>query len=262
MICNEVMELAPLYWTNELDAARTAAFREHILACAECKEAMDEQYSLDSCLRETVLAEPVNTHNLEARVLHAIAEPPAPIRMRGPLWRVASVAAAAVLLLTAFFVYRTITNSRVVAKVYADAADDHRDEVIQQQPRKWLTDQERIAALAERHGVSITTLSSMAPAGYHLDRARVCRLNGRSYLHVVYSGTKGAQEYSAFLRKRDGETLPGSVHEKSNGKEIYVATRGTDHVAGVQSADLTAFIVTDLPGDAALHEAEFVASVF
>jgi hypothetical protein len=261
MICNEIMELAPLYWTNELDAARLAAFREHILVCAECKEAMDEQHALDSSLRETVLAEPVNTHNLEARVLHAIAEPPAPIRMRGPLWRVASIAAAAVLLLTTFFVYRTISNSRV-AKVYADAADDHRDEVIQQQPRKWLTDQERIAALAERHGVSIATLSSMAPAGYHLDRARVCRLNGRSYLHVVYSGTKGAQEYSAFLRKRDGESLPGSVHEKSNGKEIHVATRGADHVAGVQSADLTAFIVTDLPGDAALHEAEFVASVF
>lgn len=261
MNCNEIAELAPLYSTKELDAPRMAAFRAHLSQCAGCANSIEEQEALFSQVRETVLSEPANAQPIAARVLRAIAEDQKPAWSWRPLWRVASLAAAAAVLLGAIFMYRAISN-RPIARVYADAAEDHRDEVIQQQPRKWLTDQERISELAERHGVSITLLSSLAPAGYHLNRARVCRLNGRAYLHVVYSAADGVQEYSALLRKRDGETLPGRRREVVNGKDIHVASQGNDHVAAVQSNQYTLFVVTDLPGDAALHEAEFVASVF
>ena len=261
MNCNEIAELAPLYSTKELDAPRMAAFRAHLSECAECAHAIEEQEALFSELREAVLSEPANTQPIETRVMRAIAEGRKPVWTLSPLWRVASIAAAAAVLVAAVFLFRVITN-RPIARVYADAAEDHRDEVIQQQLRKWLTDQERISEMAERHNVSATLLSSLAPVGYHLSQARVCRLNGRSYLHLVYSAGEGAQEYSLFLRKRDGETLPGRARAKVNGKEVFSATDGKDHVAGVQSSQLTAFVVTDLPGDAALHEAEFIASVF
>ena len=261
MNCIDIAELAPLYSTHELDVARMAAFRAHLADCAGCARLVQEQETLDSQLREAVMAEPVNAQPIEARVMRAIAEQPAPARPRVSLWRVASFAAAAAVLVAAFFIYRAIPNGPL-PRVYADAAEDHRDEVIQRQPRRWLTDQERISELAARRGVSSTLLTSLAPAGYHLDRARVCSLNGRSYLHVVYSAADGAQEYSAFLRKRDGENLPGRVRTTVSGKQIHVANEGKDHVAAVQSSQFTAFIVTDLPGDAALHEAEFVASVF
>lgn len=261
MNCNEIAELAALYSTNELDAPRMAAFRAHLKDCTDCSRAMEEQEALFAQLREAVLAEPANTQPLEARVMRAIAEDRKSARAWVSLWRVASFAAAAAILLGAIFMYRAISN-RPIERVYADAAEDHRDEVIQQQPRKWLTDQERIAELAERRNVSATLLSSLAPVGYHLSQARVCRLNGRSYLHLVYSAGEGVEEYSLFLRKRDGETLPGRARAKVNGKDVYTATDGKDHVAGVQSSQLTAFVVTDLPGDAALHEAQIVASVF
>ncbi|HET9399759.1 MAG TPA: zf-HC2 domain-containing protein [Candidatus Acidoferrales bacterium] len=261
MNCTDIAELSPLYSTHELDMPRMAAFRAHLAECADCARLIQEQEALDLQLREAVLAEPANTQPIEARVMRAISEEPAPARPRVSLWRLASFAAAAAVLVATIFIYRAIPHGPL-PRVFADAAEDHRDEVIQRQPRRWLTDQERISELAARRGVSATLLTSLAPAGYHLDRARVCSLNGRSYLHVVYSAADGAQEYSAFLRKRDGENLPGRARTTVAGKQIHVATDGKDHVAAVQSSQLTAFIVTDLPGDAALHEAEFVASVF
>ncbi len=97
----------------------------------------------------------------------------------------------------------------------------------------------------------------MTPPGYQLERAKLCKLDGRIYLHLVYAGEQG--EFSAFVRPRDVQTLHGSVTETSSGKRIYESDRGPAHVAGLQSAHLTAFVVTDQPGDSVMRLAESVA---
>ena len=51
-----------------------------------------------------------------------------------------------------------------VARVYADAATDHRMEVVEQQPRHWMTDPAAIAALGEKLGISDAVPPELAAA--------------------------------------------------------------------------------------------------
>jgi len=51
----------------------------------------------------------------------------------------------------------------------------------------------------------VEAVAKVAPQGYELNRARLCMLDGRVYLHLVYAGNAG--EFSVFLRQRSTEVL-------------------------------------------------------
>jgi hypothetical protein len=134
----------------------------------------------------------------------------------------------------------------------ADAARDHRVEVVEHQRRTWLTDAAVIEALAERRGLSAPGAEAIAPAGYRLERGKLCRLGGRVFLHLVYSN--GAREFSFYLRDSSpSETFPGTARTIGN------LNLGREHVAQVPSARFTALVVTDESQDAARDIARFTA---
>jgi anti-sigma factor RsiW len=260
--CSDVIELAPLHFSGELDAHHAGAFAAHLECCPACALRIRQQAELDARLRDAVFAETLDAdtaaleHAVHARI---VAEFPAAARHgaahnRHTSWILA--AAAALLLLVSGFAYRSVVTSRA-ARVYADAATDHQDEVVLHAHRTWLSQPSAIAALAQSRGVPKELPVLLTPPGYQLERAKLCKLDGQVYLHLVYAGQQG--EFSAFVRPRDMQTLHGSVAETSSGKRIYESGRGPAHVAGMQSAHLTAFVVTDQPGDSVMKLAESVA---
>ncbi len=143
-----------------------------------------------------MLAEELDTRRLDARIRRHITG-------RRAIRRWIGIAAAVVvaLVLTAL-VYRFTAGA---GSVYAAAARDHRSEVILHQHRTWFTDRASLESLAAREGVARSVVFNLAPAGYHLDRAKFCRLAGNVFLHLVYSD--GTQEFSVFLRSRDGSDV-------------------------------------------------------
>ncbi|HXN65938.1 MAG TPA: zf-HC2 domain-containing protein [Candidatus Acidoferrales bacterium] len=261
MNCSDIAELAPLQFSGELDPSHAAAFAAHLEGCPACALRIRQQAELDVRLREAVLAETLDAdaaaleHAVHARI---VAELPAAARhgARDLRTRWILAAAAALLLLAGGFAYRSVVSSRA-ARVYADAAADHQDEVVLHAHRAWLSEPSAIAALAQSRGVPEGLPELLTPPGYQLERAKLCKLDGQVYLHLVYAGEQG--EFSAFVRPRDMQTLHGSVAETSSGKPIYESGRGPAHVAGMQSAHLTAFVVTDQPGDSVMRLAESVA---
>jgi anti-sigma factor RsiW len=237
MNCAAVLNLAPLYLTGELEPERAGEVAAHIKDCASCARELGQQKALDALLRETVLAEVVDSSRVERNVRKLVG---APVGQRsGRRWMFAVAGLAAALLLAVF-----LMRAR---PVYAAAAKDHRIEIVELQPRRWSTDRAAIAALALRQGVSETVLEGIAPAGYHLEQGKICVLEARKFLHLVYGD--GAGRVSVFLRPADRVE---AVHAESHGAE---------HVAGFQDQKWNALFVTEESGDAAVRFARSAAAV-
>ena len=75
MNCSEFTELAPLYFSGELDARHAAELSEHLKSCRNCATEFDEQALLDTRLRTAVMADEADSSAIEARVLAQIAAP-------------------------------------------------------------------------------------------------------------------------------------------------------------------------------------------
>jgi anti-sigma factor RsiW len=260
--CNDILELAPLYIAGELDPKRAAEFDVHLRACPACMRELETQGRLDARLREVLVADDVDVSRVNRRVRELIAAESAAglvsqmrsTRRARRRWMTAALGiAAAVLLLAA--VHLVLPGH--VARVYADAAADHRLEVVQQHPRAWVTDPAKIAALAAARGITDSVPLTLAP-GYHLERARVCWLDGRFFFHAVYSD--GTREFSLYLRPRDGRFLPGAIRGIADGRFLHASSANSEHVSSFETSRLTAMVVTDQSADAALRLAKSVSA--
>ncbi len=259
MNCSDIAQLTPLYLALELDRERAGAFDAHLKSCPSCMQELERQARLDAELREAVAWEPVDAGSVERRVRERIAAEAGVGARRSPLprrWVVAAIGVAAALLLVAAG-YRGLLGPRV-APVYADAALDHRLEVVQKAPRPWKVDASEVAALAETQGIPMSVPVALGSGAYRLERAKLCFLDGRIFLHLVYSD--GTQEFSVYLRQRGAESLPGRARETDNGRVLHTSNSGNEHVASLQTDHLTVVVVTEQSPDAALRLARFAAT--
>jgi Putative zinc-finger len=261
MNCKELAELSPLYLAGELDGVHSAGFEIHLRTCATCATEIEQQKDLDALLCDGVLAEQIDTSALDVRVRQTLqAEREAKLdshsstSSRGNWLTIAAVIALAAI---AGLGYRYRVGS-AVAPVYAAVVHDHQVEVVEHAHRPWVSDSAVIQLLAAKQGVSEGSFAALAPANYHLERAKLCPLDGNTYLHLVYSD--GTHELSVFLHQGDIAPLPGSERESANGRALHTASIGHDYLAGFQSDRLTALVVTDQSAPAALDAARTVAS--
>lgn len=260
MNCAEIARLAPLYITGELEPARAAEFDAHLKTCPACMQELERQSRLDSRLREEILGEETNAFWVDRRVRELITAEaegqllPQPPRSGRP-WKAAVLAIAAATIL-AIGGYRALSTH--VARVYADAAEDHRTEIVEGQPRRWLTDPAQIAALAAQQGIGSAALVSLESGPYRLVRGKICFIDHKIFLHLVYSD--GSQQFSVFLRQRYA-ALSGNVHEISNGKPLCTSDLDHEHVASFETGQLVALIVADQSSDSALKFARFASAV-
>jgi anti-sigma factor RsiW len=216
MNCREIEEIAPLYLSGELEEDRRALFRAHLAQCRSCAVEMDRQVAFD------------------ARVLDAVSEMPdatavgRAVRRRIVRERVLRFAAVAAAVVFAAFLGYWALRPAPVSRLYADAALDHRLEVMEHQPRRWRTDPAEIDKLAARY--ELTNLAALAPEGYRLEHAKMCGIDGKPALHLVY--TDGRREVSVYLRIRDGGE-----------KGLREVSVGLEHLAGFGTERLEAVVV-------------------
>jgi anti-sigma factor RsiW len=259
MNCSDITEFAPLYIAAELDSQRASEFDAHLKTCPACMAELETQARLDARFREALLAKDVNVSRVNRRIRELIAADssgsavPQSQPRRGRWMTAVMGIAAAFLLLAAGY----LLVPGHIARVYADAATDHQLEVVEQRPRPWITDPAAIAALAEKQGISDSVPLEL-PSGYRLEHAKVCQLDGRFYLHLVYSD--GSREFSLFLRRRDGQQLTGAIRGFANGRFLRASNTGSEHIASFETSRLTAMVATDQPADVALHLAKVVSA--
>ncbi len=234
MNCEDIRELSPLWHTNELEGPRHDEFASHLAACPECAAEIACQQATDEALRVAVAAESTSfsasVRNVEERVVRQITA------QRFPRWFVPGAIAAAALVAAAILLPNLHHAIPVNPRIFADAARDHTVEVLQQAPRHWRTDAVEIAELEKSQGVPDADVKAIEATGYRLARAKVCRLNGAPYMHLVYA--QGNREFSVYLRARGDQS-------------VAEADSATDnlHLASFTRGRLQAVIVSDASKD-------------
>jgi anti-sigma factor RsiW len=241
MNCGEVNELSPLWHSGELDKSSQRKFDAHLAECPDCAAELRAQWSGDARLRDAIAAEPADTRELEQGVMRRIAQE------RARRWLAPGVTAAvAAALLAAVLVWNAHRAPPVNPAILADAARDHTVEVVNQAPRRWRTEPADIAALESAQGVSDADVRAIEATGYRLQRAKVCRLGGTPYMHLVYA--KNGREFSVYMKVRGAKAIGDSE-----------ATAGTLQMASFARGRVQAVIVTSAPqGECAkfAHDAE------
>jgi hypothetical protein len=173
---------------------------------------------LDARLLKALSQETLDTTRIEQRVRHEISS---------TRWKRRLLIAAG--LITVFAVsYGWV---RHVPKLYADAARDHQVEVVNQQPRRWRLGAADIETVTAPSGLSFAQAAALAPAGYSLERAKNCGLDGQRMLHLVF--TNGAQKYSVYVRP----------HQSAKAG-VRVLRQSTEEVAGFETGRFQAVVVT------------------
>jgi hypothetical protein len=180
----------------------------------------DEFPEIDSRLRDAYAEEPVESSGLEIALQKEIGR----LQRRRLAQQFTGAAAVCAVVFGSYWVVRPTPEPRL----FADAARDHRIEVVQKASRHWRTADTDVDTLIARFGVRRQRL--VLP-GYQLLRAKVCMLDGRRVLHLVY--TDLSAEYSLFLMP-DVTAIP--LTESSDGAE---------RVAGFHSGRASGLVVGD-----------------
>jgi hypothetical protein len=245
MNCSETRFVMPLYLSSELDATPMADFELHVQGCGPCGRELEYARYGDELLRDACMEQPVDALGLRERVLSEISKS-MPRRQFSLRRRAYSLSVAAVLLLvtTVGVIYFTFYygSSRTI---YADAAVDHYNEVVQHPSiGGWRETPQEIRAFVRQELGDSGFLDNLAPSGYRLTRARHCDLPGEAYVHLVYENDM--REISIYVQRKDSE-LPGATEETVNGCALHAASINKFEIAGFQSQKYTVVVVSDLP---------------
>ncbi len=182
---------------------------------------------LDQRVRDAVLAEPLDTTPLERSIRERIRRP------LWPRWAVA-IAAGIAIIIAGGLAYRALFHPKTPPLCIA-AAQDHRREIVNREPRRWLTNLSDIQSLAEKQAVPGAAIAALETTGYRLQRARLCFLKRQIFLHLVY--TKDGEELSVYLRPRGSDSpFDGEVRE---------ASVDLENLAYFQTARMTAVFVDE-----------------
>jgi anti-sigma factor RsiW len=225
MICGDIEELAPLWHSGELDGARQAAFDAHVATCQECAGSLREQKAADAHLRKALASEHVDTRALDQQIMRQIA------RERFRRWVMTGTAVAAVAV-AAVALASVNRRAPMNPAIFADAARDHRTEIMEHRPRRWRTEPADIAAIETSQKISDVDVKAIEATGYHLRQAKICGLGGSPYVHLVYA--KDGHEFSVYMKARTGQALPD---EKSNTGDLQLASFARGRVQAVVVSD-------------------------
>jgi anti-sigma factor RsiW len=156
--CDGIRTLAPLYLSGEMEPKDRDAFEAHLASCPVCASKIAEDRKLDAALRSALDGFAPDTGRLERVVRRKVSMD----RSRRHWARAGAIAAAAALLTAAAIAWQAWTRP---PRWYADAALDHRKEVIEGQPRHWRYSPSELARLAEQNELHLAQATGMAIPG-------------------------------------------------------------------------------------------------
>ncbi|HVW10172.1 MAG TPA: zf-HC2 domain-containing protein [Bryobacteraceae bacterium] len=226
MNCGDFEELAPLWHSGELDSEQRREFDAHVSGCAACAAELREDAVIDERLREIVQAEPADTRAIEDQVRRRIG------REKTLRWAIPGLLAAAALI--AMVLWRAPKAPQPAPPIFADAARDHTAELINHVPRRWRADPSEIAVIEKSQGIEDADVKALEATGYKLERARICRLGGAPWIHLVYA--RDGREFSVYMRVNGDHPVPEAASSSGN---LQLASFAHGHVQAV--------IVTDAP---------------
>lgn len=248
--CADVLDRLPEYLADALQPPQSDDVAAHLECCPDCAMALATERRLDQLVSRAVSDAAPSSAGLQYRIAeHVAGRPP----VRAQWWRMAAVAAAVASMALGLAIWRGVSGYQV-HMLCADAADDHHTEITLREARRWRTAPQEISDLAKRELGSGEVPQTIEGENLALARARVCRLRGARYMHLVYGG--GAREVSVFLAlDKPGQTLnrsgmPTPIHDERD-LGVDVSTFRLGNLVVVVASDITAGLSTQVANELA-----------
>ena len=227
--CERTRDLLGLYADNELEGLPTSQIAAHLEQCARCHRELEIIQS-----QKRLLASAIKNSSYDTTLLRASIEA-ATIRRRSfplsnvnllsvPAW---SLAVSLILLigLGSIYFYRRFETAQPNS-LYLAAANDHRTRSAASDAADWVQSESAITEKASAFLKMNMRLPRSIGSDYSLARARLCQLNGKSFLHVVYEAPDGSTA-SLFICPHGG-ALPSGQRTLTLDSRTLELTRTSD----------------------------------
>jgi anti-sigma factor (TIGR02949 family) len=265
------------YLSNELSVETNHEVMKHLEACAACSEELGARMRVRHLLRHAVESEaaPVVLRRRIASRIHE-SEPPRSFHWFAPRWTFAAAAAAAIILGTVATLHwraNRLYDDRAAQDAYIRAIDarlprivavgmaDHLHcAVFRRFPQAYPQDPIAVQDLGPQFVRLVAMVKERMPGEYRVVMAHRCSYAGRHYVHFVLKS--GSNLVSLVItEKRPGESF-GEMRSNAGPElpvPVYQAGVKSFAVAGFESQDYWAFVVSDLDQQKNLQLAENVA---
>ena len=191
--CKTTIPLIGLYADNELESLATSEVAEHLEQCVQCRRELEVIQR-----QKRLLAEGVKSAQYNATALRTSIEAATVRAASFPFWsfhisRARTLKISAVVILLAFislYFYQFIGNVRANS-LYQAAARDHTLCSKASDATDWAQSDSAIEEKAKNFLEMEMSLPRRTASDYILVRARLCQLNGKNFLHLVYETPDG-----------------------------------------------------------------------
>ncbi|HWQ36564.1 MAG TPA: zf-HC2 domain-containing protein [Blastocatellia bacterium] len=258
--CERIRRSLDAYLSNELPSENRREIQQHLEKCAGCLAEFEIRERLRTRLKEAVSNEVIPA-GLEDRVRRRLRSAPSVTH-----W---FYAAAAVLLLTfgGALAVRYLNEQRSGAMLADNAAvemqplTEHAAQVLKIGAGDHVYcaydhgNRERVFTLAEmteKMGPYIELVSvaqRQAPADYKVTVAHRCHYQGREFVHLLLKNQAGNVLSVILTRKQDAESLMAGAAHQAGKIQMYQAQLQNFSVAGFETGNYLAFVISDLSDD-------------
>jgi len=265
--CERIQSHLDSYLSNELLVETSHEVLRHLDTCADCVQALEDRKRVRKMLRSAVESEPVPVH-LRERIRSEIRRTRTGFHFPIPRsnWAFA-VAASLVLVLSGWVGFR-VWNLRTAAvvseaneRILTMGVSDHVTCAMDHgMYRKRFTFEQMSRALGREYAGLVSLVNEKVRADYEIAVAHRCTVNQRNFVHLIL--TKDDAVVSLVITKKSGEAFPQSgvaAALRESGISLRQARLRQYEVAGFETRDHLAFVVSNLPKDANLELASNLA---
>ncbi len=266
--CKKAAKLLDAFLNNELSAESSQSIAEHVERCPECSREVEERSELRDRVRKVLGSQ--QSSAVQARLRSRLREESERYSFRA--WAV-PLAAAATLLIGVFSVWEIGFGSREAWKTSVEVQEAYVDSLYTQVAsvmrsglgghvhcthyRKFPVKQSRVP-LDEEYKDLAPWVREQVPEGYQVLLEHQCKYRNRQYVHFTL-GREDKLLSVIVTRKQDGESfgrdqlMPAL---QAAGIPVYAASAGQFEIAGFETGEYLAFVVSNLPREDNLRIAQ------
>ena len=253
--CRRIQAYLDSYLNNELLVETTHEVLRHLEKCPNCSEALRSRRQVKELLKGAVLKDSAPT-DLQERIRRSIR------KNSSTSWQRWMLAAAAMIALIAggSGVVQLLKRGAPVpsdatsslgsadAQLLKIGLDDHVHCAVDSGfANRVFTEEEMLAKLGPDFSGLVAAVQAKAPENYRVVVGHRCKFNGRDYIHMILKSPETA--LSLVLTRKHGESFLGDTAAailESSGVPIHEARIKDLEIAGFETGDFLAFVVSDL----------------
>jgi anti-sigma factor RsiW len=263
--CELMRQYLDSYLSNELLVETASEVMHHLENCESCSRDLESRMRVRNALQRAVVNRPV-PESVRADVLRSLRESQPRSFMRSSATRWAIGLASIAFILLSLFAANWMSLRRgeqLVASILKLGVSDHLVCAIKghNYPEVANPPDQIRNKLGVRYAPLLQVVQERLP-GFEVLEGHICSIPGsnRKYIHFITRGQ--GTILSVILTKRNGTNLPKGqllASPESAGLSIYERHHGGMEIAGFESAQYFAFVVSDLSQNQVLQLARGLA---